>query len=140
MGYSEALEATGATVKEYKEFGSYQGTWIAILEDGRFVEGSYGSCSGCDSFQGEFSYDDKIEEYEGKYYRNNNHWDEDEEISREMADELNARYNERLKNFGQGYINGAETKEEIIKRYEEKCKDEYAWEDDKEILEWLKTI
>lgn len=58
MGYTEALEATGAKVKEYKEFGSYQGTWIAIIEDGRFIEGSYGSCSGCDSFQAEFGYSD----------------------------------------------------------------------------------
>jgi len=28
MGYKSALEANDVTVKEYKEFGSYQGTWI----------------------------------------------------------------------------------------------------------------
>lgn len=139
MGYQSALEANDVTVKEYKEFGSYQGTWIAVLEDGRFVEGSYGSCSGCDAFQAEFGYGEEkiIKQENGKYYRENYYWDEDSVITEEEANELNKKYDVKLKSFGEGYLNGAETKDEIVARYKRKCEDEYAWEDDKEILEWL---
>jgi hypothetical protein len=55
MGYREALEAAGAKVLDYKAFGDYQGTWIAITDKGVIV-GSYGSCSGCDAFEAEFGY------------------------------------------------------------------------------------
>ncbi len=45
MGYREALEAAGCEVHDFKEFGSYQGTWLAhVTHDGQtgFIEGSYG--------------------------------------------------------------------------------------------------
>ena len=32
MSYQMALEMAGATVLEYKEFGSYQGDWFAKVE------------------------------------------------------------------------------------------------------------
>ena len=58
-GYESALWATGVKVLAFAEFGSYQGNWWAHVEfpngERYFIEGSYGSCSGCDSFQAEFS-------------------------------------------------------------------------------------
>lgn len=110
MGYQKAIEACGLEVEKFKEFGSYQGDWIAILKDGRVVSGSYGSCSGCDAFQAEFDWG---------------------------ADEL-PDYNQKLATFAKSYVDGAESLEDIIKRYEVKCEGEYVWDDDKEILEWLK--
>lgn len=140
MSYKLALETAGAVIKEYKEFGSYQGTWIAVLENGNIVEGSYGSCSGCDSFHAEFDYHEILEEQEdGKYYRNNYHWDEDELISKEEAEEINEQYKQRLVNFGLSYLNEQQSFEEALNRYKIKCEDEYAWEDDKGIYEWLKS-
>src|SRR5689334_4678174 len=57
MSYCGALEIAGATVERFKEFGSYQGDWWAKVTYNNqtgWVNGSYGSCSGCDAFQGEF--------------------------------------------------------------------------------------
>lgn len=62
MGYRQALEAAGAEIEEYKEFGSYQGTWFAVLTNGNIVEGAYGSCSGCDAFESEFGYKDPTQQ------------------------------------------------------------------------------
>lgn len=141
MGYSEALEANGVEVTELKHFGDYQGTWIARLADGRFVEGSYGSCSVCDSFQAEFGWnDDYLEKQkDGSYYRNN--WiDPEDLLTEEQANEHNEKVREKLKTFGYSYLSGAETKEEITERFRKKTEEEYAWEDDKEIYEWLKNL
>lgn len=139
MSYRLSLEANGVTVKVFEEFGSYQGTWIAILEDGRFVEGSYGSCSGCDAFQAEFGWEESmvIKQENGKYYEGNRNWDEDSIVSEERANELNKQYEEKLRQFGECYLKSSETKEEIVARYKRKCDDEYCWGDDKEILEWI---
>jgi hypothetical protein len=57
MSYSAAMEAAGAVILAGRTFGSYQGDWINLIhyEGGlRAVIGSYGSCSGCDSFEAEF--------------------------------------------------------------------------------------
>lgn len=59
--YQGALEAAGAKVLQFESFGSYQGEWWAKVEyQGKtgWINGGYGSCSGCDSFQGEFGYSD----------------------------------------------------------------------------------
>lgn len=136
MGYQSSLEANGIVIKEFKEFGDYQGNWFAVTEDGNVISGSYGSCSGCDAFQAEIDYGSGgSSESNGKYYDGNYN-----ECSKEEYERLQIDYNERLKKFGQSYIDSAETIEEIIKRYEIKCAEEYAWEDDKEVLEWLKTL
>lgn len=74
QGYWGALVAAGATVHVFQEFGDYQGTWIALvtygLETG-WINGSYGSCSGCDAFQAEFGYEkesfDKIADFGETY-------------------------------------------------------------------------
>jgi hypothetical protein len=60
MSYREALEAAGAEVLAFKEFGSYQGDWIAKVSyegDTFFIRDYYGSCSGCDAFEAEVGYD-----------------------------------------------------------------------------------
>lgn len=59
--YKGALEAAGAKVLQFESFGSYQGEWWAKVEyQGKtgWINGSYGSCSGCDSFEAEFGYSD----------------------------------------------------------------------------------
>lgn len=143
MGYQKALEAAGAVITEYKEFGSYQGSWFALLNDGRLVEGSYGSCSGCDAYQAEFdswnSDDEIIKQDDGKYYRDNRYWDEDEVITEEEAAEQSKNNLNKLKRFGQSYLNEAQTLDEALARYTVKVNDEYAWDEDKEIFEWLQS-
>jgi len=60
--YQRAMEAAGAKVPAFSEFGSYQGDWWAyVIHDGKmgYVHGSYGSCSGCDAFQSEFGWRNK---------------------------------------------------------------------------------
>lgn len=135
MGYQQALEAAGEKIKEFKEFGSYQGDWFAINEQNEVISGSYGSCSGCDAFQGEFSWGEEAEERDGKYYR-----DWSTEITKEEFEEQKELYQKRLSDFGQSYIDTKETLSEAISRYEIKSAEEWAWEDDKEILAWLKSI
>ena len=85
MSYKSALIAAGAEVLEFKSFGQYSGTWYAnvkyegeILSLGvtGWTSGWYGSCDLCDSFEGEFGYDDD-----------------------EKPD-----YQERLADFGRGYL------------------------------------
>ena len=59
MGYREAIEAAGAKVLAFETFGSYSGDWIAHIEiDGKtcWLHDYYGSCSGCDAFESEFSW------------------------------------------------------------------------------------
>jgi len=59
MSYRLAMEMAGAQVHEFEEFGSYQGDWWAkVTYKGRtgWVNGSYGSCEGCDAFKSEFDY------------------------------------------------------------------------------------
>jgi hypothetical protein len=51
------------TVIYYQEFGSYQGEWLLVSKghDNYFIyKGSFGSCSGCDSFEAEFGYREGI--------------------------------------------------------------------------------
>lgn len=54
--YKFALEVAGATVHAYEQFGSYQGDWLAkVTYDGEtfWIQDCYGSCSGCDAFEGD---------------------------------------------------------------------------------------
>lgn len=48
----------------YRTFGSYQGEWLILSfskqKEYKFYRGSYGSCSGCDSYQAVFDYLDNI--------------------------------------------------------------------------------
>lgn len=81
-GYELALRMAGAKVHAFQEFGSWQGDWWALvtLADGRtgWVNGAFGSCSVCDSFQSESGWRDA-----------------------EKPD-----YTARLAAFGRGYLDG----------------------------------
>jgi hypothetical protein len=121
MSYSEAMEAAGAKVIEFKEFGSYQGDWWALVEwreDRGWVNGSYGSCSGCDAFEGEFSGTyDECEEHRWE-------WPKPESCS--SCDEAVEDRKRRLAEFGGTYLTGGlMTQDEA-----EKQSLEYDWDSD----------
>lgn len=109
MSYREAIAATGATVREFEEFGSYQGDWLAKVElqDGRvgWVRGSYGSCSGCDAFQAEFGYGNEgwCDEHD---YRPK------EDCSLCIA--AKAEYTSKLASFGAGYLDNLLSQEAVV--------------------------
>ncbi|MEK6832590.1 MAG: hypothetical protein AABY32_00965 [Nanoarchaeota archaeon] len=75
--YYKVLELAGATIKRFGEFGSYQGEWWAevIYKDKRgWVNGFYGSCTGCDALLAEFGRADHNcngEEYYDPIYKMN---------------------------------------------------------------------
>lgn len=114
VGYKESFEAAGATVLEYKEFGDYQGTWLAyVVWDGNsgFVVGGYGSCSGCDAFLEEFS---------------DVWWDEDIDP-------------ERLAAFGRHYLDQIVSCDELLNEYRRMDAD-YMLDEDKMILNYLESF
>jgi len=125
MSYELALEAAGAKVVAFQEFGSYQGDWLARLDDGRYVTGSYGSCSGCDAFEGEFGYGSaRCEEHE--YIEPA---PECAECSVKAAD-----YSTRLARFGAEYLDGATTYAAL----REKFVADSSWDyEAKEVIKWL---
>lgn len=137
MGYSEAMEAAGAKVELYEQFGSYQGDWWARVEyEGRrgWVTGSYGSCSGCDSFQAEF--DDYGEDGKCATHR----WMYDEELAAKTSagclecQQAKEFYDQRLAAFGKSYLDPLLTQEEA----EERARTHASWSaEDKEMLDYL---
>lgn len=57
--YEFALVTAGAKVHAFESFGSYQGDWWALVtHNGKtgWVNGTYGSCRGCDAFYAQFDY------------------------------------------------------------------------------------
>jgi len=109
MGYSKALEAAGCKVLDFQEFGSYQGDWLAFVEyngERGIVEGSYGSCSGCDSFLAEFDFCDDPTESNGKYYKSYRTYNEEEKITKEEYENLLLEGKNKLADFGRGYLSG----------------------------------
>lgn len=87
--YEIVAWARGHEVLLYETYGSYQGEWLLFARDPKTGEyliykGSYGSCSGCDSYQawepGYSSYDDETGEYTNS------------KITREKAMEFAADY------------------------------------------------
>lgn len=120
MGYQTALEAAGAIVHEFEEFGDYHGTWIArVTYNGEtgFVVGSYGSCSGCDAFQSEFDYG------WGTY---------DRELERYVPKPKHLR---ALAEFGREYLTDIVTADYIYERY----KKDADWDIDmRKLLEYIR--
>ena len=97
--YEAALKAAGAAVVAYASFGSYQGDWLALCYyngEFRWVHGSYGSCSACDSFEGEFG-----------------------EIWRE--EDNPAEYQRRLVEFGKTYLEDDPVDEAQLDRWREQA-------------------
>lgn len=139
MGYSEALEKAGCKILAFEEFGSYQGTWLAFVEyNGQkgIVEGSYGSCSGCDAFQAEFGWGDDVHEENGKYYKS---WyaDEDNEITKEEYDELKKAADKKLADFGASYLSGGlYDKAHYEQRLSGLDSDDWFDEETKEYCQW----
>lgn len=111
MSYQCALEAAGCEVIEFKEYGSYQGEWLAVVKvNGELgvIDGCYGSCSGCDAFEAEFGF----------------------------CDEDKPDYKERLAEFGKTYL-PALSFDHYIGVYEKASEDD--WNDEaKEMLSDLK--
>lgn len=117
MGYSTALEAAGAEVHAFEHFGDYQGTWLAkVTYNGEtgYVEGSYGSCSGCDAFEAEFGYSYNDEEKD---------------------------YQERLAEFGRSYLTVVTPQEQQVAIYERQVADASSWYADeaRQILDFVKA-
>ena len=112
MSYCQALEAAGAKILQFKEFGSYQGDWWAKVDvNGEigWIAGSYGSCSGCDAFEAEFGY--------GVEFCDDHKWIYDESVTNTCSDcqEVKEQYQIRLADFGKVYLDTLYTHEEAVK-------------------------
>lgn len=97
MSYQEAMEAAGAEVLAFEEFGSYQGDWWAKVRykgETGWVQGSYGSCSGCDAFEEEIGYGS--EHCDDHRYRGSSDCP--------ACQEVHTAYNKKLAEFGRGYL------------------------------------
>ena len=92
--YQQSLEAAGARVIAFQEFGDWQGSWVALVEyQGQrgWVQGSYGSCDHCDAFQSEFSWD---------------------------SDFACQDVQEQLVQFGRSYLDDLLTTEQVLRQYD----------------------
>ena len=122
-GYEGCMALAGAKIHVFKEFGSYQGDWWAKVSYGPFngwVHGSYGSCSGCDSFQAEFDCTDH-EHSDYKYVSAgnlSNYYDKNCEECVKLKD--------RLIDFGKGYLSYIYSQEEA----EKEASRNIEWDDD----------
>ena len=94
MSYQQSLEAAGARVLAFQEFGDWQGSWVALVEyQGQrgWVQGAFGSCDYCDSFQAEFDWD---------------------------SDFACQDVQERLAQFGRDYLDDLQSTEQILRQYD----------------------
>ena len=112
MSYQDALIAAGANVIAFENFGDWQGSWVALVEykgERGWVQGSFGSCDHCDAFEAEFG------------------WDADEEED----------YQERLASFGESYLGGLQTTEQVAKYFDVDAE----WDSDaEEAAKWIREI
>lgn len=132
MGYQKAMEAAGAIVHDFEQFGSYQGDWWAkVTYNGEtgWVRGSYGSCSGCDAFEAEFGWD------EG-HCKEHRYGSDEESVGCEACKEAKATYDTKLADFGRDYLDGIMSHEKAIERASENLD----WDmEAKEMVEYLKS-
>ena len=142
MGYTHALRTAGAEVLQYKQTGSYQGTWGAVCRyNGQtvLVTGYYGSCSVCDAYQSQFGYleDDPVQdETTGKWYSD---WTREYEISQEQVDAINEEHRQKLVDFGMSYLRNPLTKDMVqstIDRYNAKGDDDWFDNEERELYDW----
>lgn len=130
-GYVNALRAAGAEVLDYETFGDYQGTWLARVRVGGevgYIEGSYGSCSGCDAFEAEFGWhDDSCDEHAA--------WPPREDCAK--CQSRRTTYQERLAAFGRGYLeDGLLTPERAIETHEKDSE----WDlDADKVVAWVRA-
>ena len=131
MGYCEAMEMAGATVHNYREFGSYQGDWYAyVTYEGvtGWVRGSYGSCSGCDAFEAEFGYGDR-----GSC--SDHRWNAAFGCS--ACEDAAKDYNSRLADFGRGYLDGILSSQDALAQASEHLE----WDmDAREMVDFIREV
>jgi hypothetical protein len=117
MSYESALEAAGAEVLAFAQFGSYSGQWMAKVRyngETGYIQDWYGSCSYCDAFEAEF-------------YR-----------SYDMTDE---EYEKCLAEFGKRYLGTILSAQHYIDMYVKQDEQEYYLSDqDNEALDWIRYI
>jgi len=136
MAYQECLEKAGAEIISFKEFGSYQGEWMAMVRfngETGIVQGYYGSCSGCDSYEAEFAFTNEVYEEDGKFYNSMY-----SECSKEEYDAAKLEQNEKERQFGLGYLSTPlESKAYFEKRLKDiESKDDWFSEEEKESIQW----
>jgi hypothetical protein len=111
--YEGALQAAGAEVLAFERFGSYQGDWWAKVrhkDTVGWINGSFGSCSGCDAIEAEFgSEQDKCEEHK---------WEPDSPACAD-CDAAKAAFTTKYAAFGANYLDGLMTQEEAEKKASE---------------------
>lgn len=134
MSYDVAMKAAGAKVIEYKQFGSYQGDWWALVEfkgHRGWVHASYGSCSGCDAFEAEMGWD--------SHSHSDNDYVSVTDISSWRNDcETCLGYRKKMVAFGADYLNSMMTQAEA-ESYLEKTIEEWDWQDQgKEALAFIR--
>lgn len=117
--YQDALVAAGCNVLAYKEFGSYQGDWLAKVEkDGEtfWVHDYFGSCSVCDALQADVGWEP---------------WGDD-------SPEETAEYARKLRAFGERLI---EPQERLtFDAAMAKASEHIEWDSNAtEMVEWLKA-
>lgn len=130
MSYKLSLEKAGAVVLTFKEFGSYQGDWWAkvhVDNNTFWVNGCYGSCSGCDAFQAEFEYSyDRCEKHK---------YDSKNSASCEDCEKLRIEEDKKLADFGKQYLDNKYTQEEA----ENKASEHIKWDmEAEEVVKFLK--
>ena len=129
--YVTALKAAGAEVHEFKEFGSYQGEWFALVTaNGQrgWIQGSFGSCSGCDAFEAEFG-------WKCDPYCNDHLYDERKDCPACHA--AREGYDQKLREFGRPYVEGMQTADEILKVLD----DHASWDDEsREAAQWIRSL
>ena len=115
MSYQEALVAAGARVVAFESFGSWQGEWVALVEyrgERGWVQGSFGSCSHCDAFEAEFG------------------WGFEED-----GVETEEQYQARLASFGESYLGGLETTEQVVEYFDQNAE----WDSEsEEAAQWIR--
>ena len=104
MSYNEALKVAGAEVLLFKTFGTWQGDWWAkVLYQGkvRWVNGFFGSCSGCDAFMQEFGYEPECKKHYVSF-----------QADCEECQTVLHEHQMKLSAFGKTYLNELMTQEE----------------------------
>jgi hypothetical protein len=113
MSYQESLEAAGAVVHAFQNFGSYQGEWFAKVtynDETGWINGNFGSCSGCDAFEAEFGWGkgDRCDDHEHDYT--------EEYKTCSKCKESESVFKAKLADFGKTYLDGLMTQEQAEKQ------------------------
>jgi hypothetical protein len=130
MSYRRAMTAAGAKVLAFAEFGSYEGTWLAEVEyqgTRQLIKGSYGSCPGCDAYEGELGYE--------SHEHPDNDYVSIGDIEDYKADCSTCQdYQTRMTAFGKAYLDAPSDPGLVRKKFEEDSE----WDSDaKDVLAWL---